>query len=52
MNPKLLTLKMKEWLRYETTSKGVFIFTEHDFRIFISNELLTKINKTKERYKE
>ena len=42
---KDITLRLKEFGSYSKTIKGVFVYTEHRFKIFIPNKILNKMVK-------
>ena len=41
---KDLPLKLKNFGCYQTTEEGVFFYTEHNFKIFVSKEMIETIN--------
>jgi hypothetical protein len=40
---KEITLRLKSYGCYSITSRGVFFYTEHGFRIFVPKEIIKKL---------
>lgn len=51
MSAKEIRLDLKKFSCFEVNNLGVFVFTEHDFKVFIPNGILERINDTKKMLK-